>query len=260
MTVESVVLTLHLTPMDGATEETIRGTSNNPKSIMRLMSTEPVEKLYNYLRKKWSLDNYELCFTHKGRSMNIQDPLYEYSDSVSVKLWIDYQLVKIGGDVDVSVGSATAASSTAASTPFCSPAAPVRERLSLTTTEEICAIPASSRGSTVSVVKASECVSIAAPTPTQAVDLVKPLVVEPRSTSPHADSPLSSIVISLCKDMMDKQKEMFVSTLDSQARWMAQMQTQMTTACLTIQEKAIRLALSLGEDDDTTPTKKPRKK
>jgi len=60
--------------------------------------------------------------------------------------------------------------------------------------------------------------------------------------------------------MLDRERDIFMSLLESQARWMSQMQVQMTNTCLAVQENAFRMfSRARGDDDDIQEFKKQRK-
>jgi len=267
MTLEATVLTLQVFPHDSATEKIIRDLGANPKNIMRLMNTEPVSKLHDYLIKKWKLSemHYDLILHNKGNSMSLTDVLSAYQDSsVAVKVLIEYELVSSGND------PTTAGSTPVAATP--EPQAAPNVDSILQEIQHLASLQAVNSDQVV----------------TLTISPKKPLVDEPIKEKPvtknttysstevspepppvsvpalSADSlilaqlPVSSDlqrIETIYKEMLDREKDLFMSILDSQARWLAQMQNQMVNTCLAVQEKAFNKLLNgtLTDIDDNTP-------
>jgi hypothetical protein len=90
------------------------------------------------------------------------------------------------------------------------------------------------------------------------VDSVRPAATEsthslvPMAESPSVDSAMipfndtidrvgSNRVEAVYREMLDRERDIFMSILDNQAKWMTQIQSQMMSACLSIQENTIRL-------------------
>ena len=99
---ESTVLTLQLSPKSAAAEEAVRKSGATPKTIMRLMNTELVVKLYDYLVTKWKIaDNptSELVLFTRGSKMMLTNKLGDYQESeVCIRLAVEYDLVPIADE------------------------------------------------------------------------------------------------------------------------------------------------------------------
>ena len=55
------------------------------------------------------------------------------------------------------------------------------------------------------------------------------------AVQPVAANSDASRVESLYREMLDRERDMFMSILDSQAKWMSEMQSQMLNTCLALQ-------------------------
>lgn len=268
MTLEATVLTLQVFPHDSATEKVIRDLGANPKNVMRLMNTEPVSKLHDYLIKKWKLSemHYDLILHNKGHSMCLNDVLSAYQDSsVAVKVLIEYELVSSGDD------STTAGSTPVAATP--EPQAAPNVDSILQEIQHLASLQALNSDQVVTLT-----ISPKKPLVDQPIKVIQPVTKEtiyssnevsqePLPLSVPALSPDSLILAPLpvssdhqrietiYKEMLDREKDLFMSILDSQARWLAQMQNQMVSTCLAVQEKAFNKLLNgtLTDTDDNTP-------
>lgn len=105
------MLTLNLSPKTSSAEEAVRKSGSSPRTIMRLMSSELVAKLYEYLVSKWKISpdtGGELVLFCKGSKMLLTDLLGDYQENcVTVRIALEYDIV----------GSSVDDATTAASTP-----------------------------------------------------------------------------------------------------------------------------------------------
>lgn len=99
---ESTVLTLQLSPKSIVAEDAVRKSGATPKTIMRLMNTELVVKLYDYLVTKWKLADIatsELVLFTRGSKMMLTNKLGDYQESeVCIRLAVEYDLVPIADE------------------------------------------------------------------------------------------------------------------------------------------------------------------
>ena len=312
MAVESVVLTLQVSPIDATSDELVRQCGSNPKVILRLMDTEPVDKVYTHLSTKWNLPSLNLFC--KGRPMRRTDLLADYADLVLAKQAIVYQ-----------VGSHTGDATTAAPSPLRESVQQTVDRVesvaplslgrdaqtvvssihkncvetvapklgrdvqtavsSLHSVETVA--PKLGKVETVALPEvqtavplkadahkvATACATSTVPTQDKVGSIIQEMgslmIEEPRkkrarkvrqtglvvgnvegSTSVVASFVVEPSVVAssvvpveihqIYKRVMDDEKQFFLSILDSQNRLFSQLQSQMTKACLEIQEKANR--------------------
>jgi hypothetical protein len=248
--VEPAVLTLQVSPRNTASDQIVRDMGNNPKILMRLMNSEPVSKLSEYLVKKWKLGDSNPCLSlySRGSRMLAEDPLSAYMEnSVSVKLPLEFDLVPMADE-------ALTVSSTPVSSPAPSPtpSADASSSCFLTSSSEpaiilekaaLVPIPSERKRSNL----------------TERKERKASFVHEPTVTAIANPSLENSRVEQIYKEMMDREKDIFMSILDSQARWLSQVQSQMVSTCLAVQEKALRLVMGREEDDSPRAEKRQKR-
>jgi hypothetical protein len=243
--VEPAVLTLQVSPRNTASDQIVRNMGNNPKILMRLMNSEPVSKLAEYLVKKWKLGESNPCISlySRGSRMLAEDPLSAYMEnSVSVKLPLEFDLVPIADEA-----------STASSTPLSSP----------TTSADVSSCFPTSLSEPAIILEKAALVPIASERKRSNLTERKErsrssLAQEPTVTTMANPSLENTRIEQIYKEMMDREKDIFMSILDSQARWLSQVQSQMVSTCLAVQEKALRLVM--GRDEDDSPRAEKRQK
>lgn len=228
--VEPAVLTLQVSPRNSASDQIVRNLGSNPKSIMRLMNTEPVSKLSEYLVKKWKVEenNMSLFLYCRGSKMLSEDPLSAYMESsVSVKVALEFDLVAIQNCEETT---------TASSTPVASPVStPTPDEIVLPEAVAVPMIPSERKRPATARKSAIQ--------PTQQV-------VSLHEAAPASPAAADGRVEQIYREMLDREKEIFMSIIDSQARWLSQVQSQMVSTCLAVQEKALTLLVGSREDDE----------
>ena len=222
------MLSLQLSPRSNAADQVVRNAGSNPKSVMRLMNTEPVSKLSEYLVRKWRLEenNFALSLYCRGSKMQQEDVLSVYMESsLSVKIPIEFDFFS----------SALEEAETASSTPVGSPdASPVTEETSaLTAIEKPVVITTSERKR-----------------PKERSVNHNAQEESRSSCSPVKKQTSDGKIEQIYREMLDREKDIFMSILDSQARWLSQVQTQMVNTCLAAQEKALSLVMARDADEE----------
>jgi hypothetical protein len=285
----SSIVTLHVSPRTKASDSAIRDIGANSKIIIRLLDHEPVFKLYEHLMAKWKLAerSFDVVFFFNGTRACLSDQVSQYLENGKPKVIFEFELIPSSFTDSELVKQTTTTldtctpTTTASSTPVPgSPAVaveptpseepPVRE-LVLPPDSVVAPVTSSNRKSSKSSSR-SKPKTLAVPEEPPAA--APPLPVEPSppiaALSPaEYILPSSALVIpsrmssppdSVYKEMLDRERDIFMTLLESQARWMSQMQAQMTNTCLAVQENAFRM-LSRGSDkeDDVHEFKKQRK-
>lgn len=295
------MLTLQISPHNPGSENAVKQLGNNPKSIMRLMNTEPVSKLQDYLIKKWRIseNNSDLVLYCRGARMALTDPLSSYQEnSVSTKVPLEYDIRGQGDDAATTSSTPTASPAPASNvdsilqeiqnlaTPPCSavkaapPPAALDQPPSKPSPKKVHA-PKPSVPETAAVlpaapkapVKPKEVLPVAeavkqsdagvaallnerpAPEgpvlPEMPLPLSIPSGVTLNTFTTHSDD---SRIEAIYKEVLDKEREIFMTILDSQARWLSQLQSQMMSTVLTMHR-----GYSSCEEDGTPRVKKLRK-
>ncbi len=241
-----IILTLQVAPGNPVTEEIVRKTGANPKNIMRLLNHEPVNKLYEYLQSKWKLSNFKLTLLCKGKTMDLASSLSSYSDGLSGKLPIEYELVPGHGDTEIEKkthgdSSDISQSSTAAPTPRAVTPAP-QESFEVHEPQEALIVHERARKShrqDHSPKKPSVKKSNVQSTNEALISTVPPVgtltvaPIERVANTVHSDTD-NSKVEALYREMLDRERDIFTNVLESQAKWMADMQTRMINFCVSI--------------------------
>ena len=274
MSIEPVVLNLQVSSIDAASEDALKGLGHNTKNLMRLMNTEPVGKLHQYLNKKWGLADhgFDLSLFCRGAKMDVTDKLSMYMEtSVSTKVPVEYQIVSTSDEA-----------ATASSTPMASPSGvesvlnEIQNLAQLNPPKPATATPSVRTHADItapaSAPRTPEFAPISLPLSIAASSQQEGLFLStlPAPPVPTANAGLNdSRVEAVYKEMLDREKDIFLSILDSQARWLCQMQNQMMTTCLSVQERALSGLMAQAhrssvhsEDDSGTSrvdTKKQRK-
>ena len=90
------------------------------------------------------------------------------------------------------------------------------------------------------------------------------LILPPAPPSTILTSPVTADRLeTVYREMLDRERDIFMSMLDCQARWMSQMQTQMVNACIAVQENAFRYlgrGGGAGDNDSDGPEFKKQRK
>ncbi len=254
------MLTLQLAPRSQQAEEAVRRSGSTPKTIMRLMNNELVAKLYEYLVGKWKLVDVELVLFHKGTKMLLTDLLSYYQESeVSLRVSLEYDVVN-----DESVtASSTPTGASAPQPDFVHPEPTVISN-NFAAPPESCPSACEAQPTVVSVERhvveptvessqrvaeghmvshcltTSTCASEPVGDPTTKSDRKKKKPEKKRKlthsvetctdpivqvTPPGAESVPN--VESMLREMLDRQEKLVMTVLDSQARWFAEMQSNM---------------------------------
>jgi hypothetical protein len=294
----SSIVTLHVSPRTKASDAAIRDIGANSKIIIRLLDHEPVFKLYEHLMAKWKLTerSFDVVFFFNGTRACLSDKVSQYLENGKPKVSFEFELIPSSlTDSEVakvnldSISPTTTASSTPVpGSPVMSvKPAPVDEPLipepilPLNSPSDVPVAPvttsnrksskSSSRSRPKTAIVTEEPVASAPPPPVEAVpappiaaispiEYVLPVasnaLVIPSSMTTTTPPPSESVY----KEMLDRERDIFMTLLESQARWMSQMQAQMTSTCLAVQENAFRM-LGRGSDkeDDIHEFKKQRK-
>jgi hypothetical protein len=179
--------------------------------------------------------------------MLAEDPLSAYMEnSVSMKLPLEFDLV-------IMADEALTASSTPMSSPAQSPAP---------SADVSSCFPTSSSGPAIILEKAA-----LVPIPserkrtnfTEREERNTSFAQEPTVTTIANPSLENTRIEQIYNEMMDREKDIFMSILDSQARWLSQVQSQMVSTCLAAQEKALRLVMRREEDDSPRAEKRHKR-
>ena len=229
---EATVLQLHLTPKSEAAEEVVRKSGSSPRIVMRLMSTELVAKLYEYLVSKWKVsaqDNgSELVLFCRGAKMLLTDLLGDYQDnSVAIRVPVEYDMVSTGSPEEAT---------TAASTPVSLPSISIIEPPEIPVAPPVTISDKKSRRKTndeeqkkrrrvsTSFVVQSKLGSFEiAPAcdnrktqGTNTTERTQAIREEPSNSEDKR-------VESLYREMLDRERDLFMTMLESQGRWMTQL-------------------------------------
>lgn len=257
------ILTLQVSPSNSSTEDIIRKVSgSNPKNIMRLLNTEPVSKLYDYLQSKWKLaEDMDLILLCKGQRMELSSKLHVYSDgSLSGKLPIEYEIVPTADEFDSKPIEASDISppSTAAQTPVSSPYPPPL----LEVDETVEALPPPEKVVKPSKVQRSpkkpHSRRVRQSIPTAIVPTVPDDVIETASTLIPESTESMSKIEALYREMLDRERDMFLTVLESQAKWMTEMHNRTINACMAMSGAQVS-DMELTDEPDLKRNRKTHK-
>jgi hypothetical protein len=261
--IEPTVLSLQVYPRDASSEQIIKDTVEaNPRNNMRLMNTEPVSRLHEYLVKKWKLSelNYDLVLYCKQSKtpMNLDDFLSSFQDNnVSVRLPIEYQLVGVGDEV-----------ATASSTPIASPEPGCQVDSILQEIQHLANLQASTGDQVLTVTISPRKPVLDIPIPKEKENQGEnslPLAVHSEPLSSTLDSspvmipaPVNELqnLSSMYQSLIEDQARLYKSILESQTRLMADLQTQMMSQYMASHERTLDKIMrrhSIDDNEDVTP-------
>ena len=280
------IVTLHISPRNKESDTVIREAGANPKIVIRLLDHEPLFKLYEHLIGKWKLSdrNFDIVFYSNDSRACLSDPISQYLENGKPKASFEFDLIPAtvveSTGMIKPLGDSVTPSTTASSTPVpgspalpdlhheehrpeevlpaCKPIEPI---VPITSSNRKSKSSSRSKTTKPTVAVEEEILPVVTP-PLPETKPVECLVPSPSNTLmiPMVNTMPSSSAESVYKEMLDRERDIFMSLLESQARWMSQMQTQMTNTCLALQENAFRmLNRSRGDDEEVHEFKKQRK-